>query len=182
MVTDNTGPVIWGGTGTNGQHAYHQLLHQGTRFIPCDFIMPFSSHNAVSDHHTWLFANFLAQQQALAFGKSEASIMDALLQQGMSQEGAERLAPHKVIPGNKPSNSILFDKGTPERIGALIAMYEHKVAVQGTMWGIHSFDQWGVELGKVLGEAVFDALNTGDTAAFDSSSAQLIKRFRHGQL
>lgn len=182
VVTEHTGPVIWGGTGTNGQHAYHQLLHQGTRLIPCDFIMPFSSHNPVSDHHTWLFANFLAQQQALAFGKSEATIMDALLQDGMSQAGAEWLAPHKVIPGNKPSTSILFDKGTPNRIGALIAMYEHKVAVQGTMWGINSFDQWGVELGKVLGEAVFDALNTGDTVAFDSSSAQLIKRFRHGQL
>ncbi len=181
-VTEHTGPVIWGGTGTNGQHAYHQLLHQGTRLIPCDFIMPINSHHQVADHHAWLFANYLAQQQALAFGKSEQAVMDALLQQGLSQTDAARLAPHKVIPGNKPCNSILFDKGTPERIGALIAMYEHKVAVQGVMWGINSFDQWGVELGKVLGEAVFDALKTGDASAFDSSSAQLIQRFRDGSL
>jgi glucose-6-phosphate isomerase len=180
-VTEQTGAVIWGGTGTNGQHAYHQLLHQGTRLIPCDFIMPLKSHHQVSDHHDWLFANYLAQQQALAFGKTEAAIIQELTEKGMTTEAAQSLAPHKVMPGNKPCNSILFDQGTPARIGALIAMYEHKVAVQGVMWGINSFDQWGVELGKVLGEAVFDALNTGDVSAFDSSSVQLISLFRESK-
>lgn len=177
-VTEQTGAVIWGGTGTNGQHAYHQLLHQGTRLIPCDFIMPLKSHHDVADHHTWLFANYLAQQQALAFGKTEDVIVTELTQKGMAADAAKALAPHKVMPGNKPCNSILFDQGTPERIGALIAMYEHKVAVQGVMWGINSFDQWGVELGKVLGEAVFEALNTGETDAFDSSSVQLMSMYR----
>jgi len=177
-----TGPIIWGGTGTNGQHAYHQLIHQGTKLIPCDFIMPLQSHNPVYDHHDWLFANYLGQQQAMLEGKDEPTILKELLAKGMDPKEAASLAPHKVIPGNKPCNSILFDKGTPEIVGALIAMYEHKIFVQGVIWDVNSFDQWGVELGKVLGNSVFDAIKTGMTDEFDSSSADLINRFREAKL
>jgi len=177
-INYQTGPIIWGGTGTNGQHAYHQLIHQGTKLIPCDFIMPLQSHNPVSDHHDWLFANYLGQQQAMLEGKDEASIIKELVSKGMDQSDAESFAPHKVIPGNKPCNSIIFNKGTPEVVGALIAMYEHKIFVQGVIWDVNSFDQWGVELGKVLGNAVFDAINSGETEKFDGSSADLIRRFR----
>ncbi|MFQ3232072.1 MAG: glucose-6-phosphate isomerase [Reinekea sp.] len=176
-VSWNTGSVIWGGTGTNGQHAYHQLIHQGTRLIPADYIMPLTSHNPVADHHPWLFANFLGQQQAMLEGKTEADVIAELTAKGMSQAEAESLAPHKVIPGNRPCNTITFNLGTPEIIGALIAMYEHKIFVQGTIWGINSFDQWGVELGKVLGNAVFDAMQSGETGGLDSSTAALIEAF-----
>lgn len=130
-ITSQTGPIIWGGTGTNGQHAYHQLIHQGTRLIPCDFIMPLTSHNPISDHHAWLFANYLGQQQAMLAGKTEEDVIAELVSKGMSEAEAKSLAPHKVIPGNKPCNSIMFEKGTPEVVGALIAMYEHKIFVQG---------------------------------------------------
>ena len=177
-VSWQTGPVIWGGTGTNGQHAYHQLLHQGTRLIPADFIMPLQSHNPVADHHQWLFANFLGQQQAMLEGKTEAEVRAELSAKGLSDDEIAELAPHKVIPGNRPSNTLTFDKGTPEVIGALIALYEHKVFVQGVIWGVNSFAHWGVELGKVLGNAVFDALSSGATEGYDSSTAQLIARFR----
>lgn len=177
-ITWQTGPVIWGGTGTNGQHAYHQLLHQGTRLIPTDFIMPLQSHNPVADHHQWLFANYLGQQQALLNGKTKEEVIAELKAQGMNDDQARELAPHKVIPGNRPCNSITFEKGTPEVIGALIAMYEHKVFVQGVIWGVNSFDQWGVELGKLLGNSVFEALGTGNTEGYDSSSANLIAKFR----
>ncbi|MHA7880363.1 MAG: glucose-6-phosphate isomerase [Saccharospirillum sp.] len=177
-VTWPTGPVIWGGTGTNGQHAYHQLLHQGTRLIPADFIMPLQSHHPVADHHQWLFANFLGQQQALLDGKTEAEVRAELSAKGLSEEAIDAVAPHKVIPGNRPTNTLTFTKATPEVIGALIALYEHKVFVQGVIWGVNSFDQWGVELGKVLGNAVFDALGSGDTTGYDSSTALLIDRFR----
>ncbi len=177
-INYQTGPVIWGGTGTNGQHAYHQLLHQGTRLIPADFVMPLKSQNPIADHHAWLFANFLGQQQAMLEGKTEAEVMAELTAKGMSEDDAKELAPHKVIPGNRPCNTIMFEKGTPETIGALIAMYEHRVYVQGVVWEVNSFDQWGVELGKVLGNAVFDALQSGDVSAYDSSSAALINKFR----
>ena len=177
-VTWQTGPVIWGGTGTNGQHAYHQLLHQGTRLIPADFVMPLTSQNPIADHHAQLFANYLGQQQAMLEGKTEAEVLAELLAKGLSEEKAKELAPHKVIPGNRPCNSILFDLGTPEAVGALIAMYEHKVYVQGTLWQVNSFDQWGVELGKVLGNGVYAALESGDVSKYDASSAALIKKFR----
>lgn len=177
-VSWQTGPIIWGGTGTNGQHAYHQLLHQGTRLIPADFIMPLQSHNPVADHHQWLFANFLGQQQAMLEGKTEAEVMDELTAKGLSDAEARELAPHKVIPGNRPCNSITFELATPEVVGALIAMYEHKVFVQGVIWGVNSFDQWGVELGKVLGNSVFEALGSGQTESYDSSTASLIRKFR----
>lgn len=177
----STGPVIWGGTGTNGQHAYHQLLHQGTRLIPADFIMPLTSHNPVDDHHQWLFANFLGQQQAMLEGKTEAEVMAELTAKGMSEAEAREVAPHKVIAGNRPCNTLTFEKLTPEILGALIALYEHKVFVQGVIWGVNSFDQWGVELGKVLGNSVFEALSSGNTDGYDSSTATLIKRFRNHQ-
>ncbi|MBU2863603.1 glucose-6-phosphate isomerase [Reinekea forsetii] len=177
-ATWQTGAVIWGGTGTNGQHAYHQLIHQGTRLIPADFIMPLTSHNAVADHHPWLFANFLGQQQAMLEGKTEEEVFQELKAKGLTDEQAKALAPHKVIPGNRPCNTITFKLGTPEIIGALIAMYEHKIFVQGTVWGVNSFDQWGVELGKILGNAVFDAIETGNTDHLDGSTAALIKAFK----
>jgi glucose-6-phosphate isomerase len=177
-VTYQTGSVIWGGTGTNGQHAYHQLIHQGTRLIPADYIMPMTSHNKLADHHEWLFANYLGQQQAMLEGKTEAEVLAELLAKGMDAERAAWLAPHKVIPGNRPCNSITFDLGTPEVIGALIALYEHKIFVQGVIWDINSFDQWGVELGKILGESVFSAIETGKTDGLDSSTASLIAAFR----
>ncbi|EAR07767.1 glucose-6-phosphate isomerase [Reinekea blandensis] len=173
-----TGAIIWGGTGTNGQHAYHQLIHQGTRLIPADYIMPYRSHNPVADHHPWLFANYLGQQQAMLEGKTEAEVVAELTAKGMDEEKAKWLAPHKVIPGNRPCNSITFEKVTPEIVGALIAMYEHKVCVQGIVWDINSFDQWGVELGKVLGNAVYDAIESGNTDAYDSSTAAQIAAFR----
>lgn len=173
-----TGSIIWGGTGTNGQHAYHQLIHQGTRMIPADYIMPYKSHNPIADHHPWLFANYLGQQQAMLDGKTEAEVLAELKAKGMDEEQAKWLAPHKVIPGNRPCNSITFELGTPEIVGALIAMYEHKIYVQGAIWDVNSFDQWGVELGKVLGNAVFDAIESGDTAQYDSSTAAQIAAFR----
>lgn len=174
----STGPVIWGGTGTNGQHAYHQLLHQGTRLIPADFLMPLKSHNPVADHHPWLFANYLGQQQAMLEGKTEAEVSAELKAKGLDAAAIAELVPHKVVPGNRPCNSLVFEQVTPEVVGALIAMYEHKVYVQGVIWGVNSFDQWGVELGKVLGNSVFEALETGNTDGYDSSTAQLIERFR----
>lgn len=174
----STGPVIWGGTGTNGQHAYHQLLHQGTRLIPTDFLMPLKSHNPVADHHPWLFANYLGQQQALLEGKTEAEVTAELKAKGLDAAAIAELVPHKVVPGNRPCNSLLFEQVTPQVVGALIALYEHKVYVQGVIWGVNSFDQWGVELGKVLGNSVFEALETGNTEGYDSSTAQLIERFR----
>lgn len=180
-VTWQTGAVVWGGTGTNGQHAYHQLLHQGTRLIPADFIMPLRSHNPISDHHEWLFANFLGQQMALLDGKTEQEVKAELVAKGMSEGDAAALAPHKVIPGNQPHNAITFNTLTPEILGALIALYEHKVFVQGHIWGINSFDQWGVELGKVLGNAVFDVLEKGNLKDFDASTTAMIQRFRNAR-
>jgi glucose-6-phosphate isomerase len=173
-----TGSVIWGGTGTNGQHAYHQLIHQGTRLIPSDYIMPLKTHNKVADHHEWLFANYLGQQQAMLDGKTEADVFAELVASGMKEDQAKWLAPHKVIPGNRPCNSITFDLGTPEIVGALIAMYEHKIYVQGVIWDVNSFDQWGVQLGKLLGDAVFEAVESGDTTKLDSSTSAQIAAFR----
>ncbi len=173
----NTGSVIWGGTGTNGQHAYHQLLHQGTRLIPVDFLMPLRSHYDVDGHHDWLFANFVGQQQALLEGRTETEIVDELMAQGKSEATARALAPHKVIPGNQPHSTITFEQLTPETLGALIALYEHKVFVQGHIWDINPFDQWGVELGKVLGNSVYDALQSGDLSGYDSSTAAMIRRY-----
>lgn len=178
-VTTDTGPVIWGGVGCNGQHAYHQLLHQGTQFIPADFIVPIVSFNPVSDHHQWLYANCLSQSQALMIGKTRAEAEAELRDKGLSEEEVQNLAPHKVIPGNRPSNTLVVERISPRRLGALVAMYEHKVFVQSVIWGINAFDQWGVELGKEMGKAVYQRLTGGtDEPADDASTQGLINYFR----
>ena len=173
-----TGPIIWGGAGANGQHAYHQLLHQGTRLSPADFIIPLQSHNPVANHHAILFANCLSQTQALMQGKTEQEAKEELLDSGLSEQEANKLAPHKVIQGNRPSNTLLFDRATPRTVGALIALYEHKVYVQGAIWNINSFDQWGVELGKQLGnEILHKLLKEPSTNALDASTEGLINLY-----
>ncbi len=181
-VDYDTGPIIWGGVGTNGQHAFHQLLHQGTHFSPCDFIMPMQSHNPIDNFHAMLVSNCLSQSQALLQGKSEAEALQELLDSGMHAETARQLAAQKMIPGNRPSNTLYFPRSRPATIGALIALYEHKVAAQGMLWGINSFDQWGVELGKQLGTKVLGALEGQPVPAdFDGSTSGLIKAFREMQ-
>ena len=179
FVDYHTGSVIWGGTGTNDQHAYHQLLHQGTRLIPVDFIAPATSHNPIGEQHPWLFTNALAQSQAMMQGKTLEEVRDELAATGMDTAEVERLAPHKVIPGNRPNSMIVPEKITPETTGALIAMYEQKVFVQGVIWGLNSFDQWGVELGKVLGNTLIEKIRSSEeTTDQDSSTNGLIKRFK----
>lgn len=179
-LTHQAGPIIWGGVGSNGQHAYHQLLHQGTQFAPCDFILPLTSHNPVDSFHALLTSNCLSQSQALMQGKSLQQAQDELKAEGKSQEQIDLIAPQKVIPGNRPSNTIFFDKSSPKTVAALIALYEHKVFVQGQIWGVNSFDQWGVELGKQLGGKVHDALlsESAQSDGFDSSTQGLINAFR----
>lgn len=178
-VACGTGPVIWGGVGANGQHAYHQLLHQGTPLIPADFIVPVVSHNPVADHHEWLYANCLSQSQALMLGKTREEAEAELRAKELPEAEVQRLAPHKVIPGNRPSNTVVMETISPGRLGALIALYEHKVFVQGVIWGINSFDQWGVELGKDLGKVVYGQMTRFDAApAEDASTQGLIDFFR----
>ncbi|MBW3165236.1 glucose-6-phosphate isomerase [Ferrimonas balearica] len=178
-----TGPVIWGGEGTNGQHAYHQLLHQGSGVIPADFILPLQSHNPLGRHHAMLASNCLAQTQALMQGKTQAEAEAELAGKGLDAGALTELARHKVMPGNKPSNTLLMDKLTPHTLGALVALYEHRTFVQGAVWGINSFDQWGVELGKVLGNAILDELESEQPKLDqDSSTANLIRMFRKGQI
>jgi glucose-6-phosphate isomerase len=149
-VDYDTGPIVWGGVGNNGQHAFYQLLHQGTRLVPADFLAPVESQDPLHDHHAIMLANYLAQSEALMMGKTEAEARAELEAQGMEGEALEKLLPYKVFPGNRPNNAILYRKLTPKTLGALIAMYEHKVFVQGAIWNINSFDQYGVELGKQL--------------------------------
>ncbi|UXJ53616.1 glucose-6-phosphate isomerase [Pseudomonas citronellolis] len=178
-VSAGTGPVIWGGVGCNGQHAYHQLLHQGTQLIPADFIVPVSSYNPLADHHQWLYANCLSQSQALMQGKTRAEAEAELRAKGLDEAEVQRLAPHKVIPGNRPSNTLVLERISARRLGALIAMYEHKVYVQSILWGINAFDQWGVELGKELGKAVYGRLvGSDESGAEDASTQGLIDYFR----
>jgi glucose-6-phosphate isomerase len=178
-ATTATGPVIWGGVGCNGQHAYHQLLHQGTALIPADFIVPVSSYNPVADHHQWLFANCLSQSQALMLGKSRAEAEAELRDAGLAEDQVQRLAPHKVIPGNRPSNTLVLERVSPRRLGALIALYEHKVFVQSAIWGTNAFDQWGVELGKALGQGVYSRMIGSERSdAEDGSTQGLIEFFR----
>lgn len=180
-VDYQTGPIIWGGAGANGQHAYHQLLHQGTKLSPADFIIPLNTHNPVGNHHAILFANCLSQTQALMQGKTEDEARAELAAQGHDEDTIKRLARHKVIPGNKPSNTLLFERATPRTVGALIALYEHKTYAQGVIWDVDSFDQWGVELGKQLGEGILDRLlqSGNDDRATDSSTDGLIRLFRN---
>ncbi|NLL64043.1 MAG: glucose-6-phosphate isomerase, partial [Ruminococcaceae bacterium] len=175
-----SGSVIWGGVGCNGQHAYHQLLHQGTLLVPADFIVPVVSHNQIADHHQWLYANCLSQSQALMQGKSLEQAAQELRDKGLPEDEVARLAPHKAIPGNRPSNTLVLERICPRRLGALIALYEHKVFVQSVVWGTNAFDQWGVELGKVLGEDVYQRL-TGQASlnGADASTQGLINFFRN---
>ncbi|MBC8206199.1 MAG: glucose-6-phosphate isomerase [Kiritimatiellales bacterium] len=165
-----TGPVIWGEPGTNGQHAFYQLIHQGTKLIPCDFIGFCKSQNPIGDHHAKLMANFFAQTQALAFGKTA----EELKAEGTPAE----LVPHKTFEGNRPTNTIMADKLTPEVLGQLVALYEHKIFVQGMIWDIFSFDQWGVQLGKVLASAILPELQGDTELNHDSSTNQLVEYFR----
>ena len=171
----STGPVLWGEPGTNGQHAFFQLLHQGSRMVPADFLAPIHSHNPLGDHHQLLLANCFAQTEALMRGKTEAEARAELTSQGLSGAALEQLLPHKVFPGNRPTNTILFSKLDPHTLGAIIALYEHKVFVQGAIWNINSFDQWGVELGKQLAKKIAAELNSSEEiSSHDPSTRQLI--------
>lgn len=182
-VDYSTGPVIWGGEGTNGQHAYHQLLHQGTALIPADFIMPLQSHNPIGEHHDQLASNCFGQTQALMQGRTLDEALAELSKSNLSDEKKLLIAKHKVMPGNKPSNTLLMDKLTPETLGALIALYEHRTFVQGAIWDINSFDQWGVELGKTLGNDVLARIGADQEAtALDASSNGLINLYRRGKI
>lgn len=178
-VTYATGPVIWGEPGTNGQHAFYQLLHQGTQIVPADLLMPIETQNPLGDHHRLLLSNFLAQAEAMMRGKTADEAREELQRSGVEGPRLERLLPHKVFPGNRPTTSILFKKLTPRSMGALIAMYEHKIFVQGIVWRINSYDQWGVELGKQLAKAILPELDPqGPRAAHDTSTAGLIEEIR----
>jgi glucose-6-phosphate isomerase len=179
VVDYSTGPIIWGEPGTNGQHAFYQLIHQGTKLIPCDFLAPIETHNPVGEHHKILLSNFFAQTEALMRGKTEEEVRRELEAAGMSGEALERLVPHKVFPGNRPTNSILVQKITPRTLGSLIAMYEHKIFTQGIIWNINSFDQWGVELGKQLAKAILPELEGNqEVTGHDSSTNGLINHYK----
>ena len=178
-INYSTGPVIWGEPGTNGQHAFYQLIHQGSKLIPCDFLAPAISLNPTGEHHAILLSNFFAQTEALMKGKTEAEVRAELQKEGLSGDALEALVPHKVFTGNRPTNSIFFKKLTPYVLGSLIAMYEHKIFVQGMVWNINSFDQWGVELGKQLAKKILLELKaTGPVAGHDSSTNGLINWYK----
>jgi glucose-6-phosphate isomerase len=170
-----TGPIIWGEPGTNGQHAFYQLLHQGTRLIPADFLAPVETQNPLGEHHQILLSNFFAQTEALMRGKTQGEVREELRAMGMKGEPLERLLPHKLFPGNRPTNSLFFRKLTPRALGSLIALYEHKIFTQGAIWNINSFDQWGVELGKQLAKVILPELKAdGRAVSHDSSTRALI--------
>jgi glucose-6-phosphate isomerase len=178
-VTYQTGPIIWGEPGTNGQHAFYQLIHQGTKIVPCDFIAPAISQNPVGDHHDKLLSNFFAQTEALMMGKTVEEVHDELKKAGMEKDAINFHTPFRVFDGNRPSNSIMFRQLTPRTLGSLIAMYEHKIFVQGVIWNIFSFDQWGVELGKVLAKKILPELSSaGEVSTHDSSTNGLINYFK----
>lgn len=178
-VSYSTGPIIWGEPGTNGQHAFYQLIHQGTHLIPCDFIAPAISHNPIGDHHVKLLSNFFAQTEALMNGKSLEQVRSEMNKAGKSVEEIDRVAAHRVFEGNRPTNSILVKKITPYNLGMLIAMYEHKIFVQGVIWNIFSFDQWGVELGKVLASSILPELQSdAEVSSHDGSTNGLINAYK----
>ncbi|ACL02726.1 Glucose-6-phosphate isomerase [Desulfatibacillum aliphaticivorans] len=179
-VTWQTGPIIWGEPGTNGQHAFYQLIHQGTKMIPADFLAPAQSHNPIGEHHKILLSNFFAQTEALMNGKTAAEVQKELEAAGKLPEEIAEILPHKVFDGNRPTNSILFKKLTPRTLGSLIAMYEHKIFVQGALWNIYSFDQWGVELGKQLAKKILPELeDERPVNSHDASTNGLINAFKH---
>jgi glucose-6-phosphate isomerase len=178
-VTYATGPVIWGEPGTNGQHAFYQLIHQGTQLIPADFIAPAITHNKIGNHHTLLMSNFFAQTEALMNGKTKEVVEAELVKAGMPEAEITRLSPFKVFEGNKPTNSILVKEINPKTLGALIAMYEHKIFVQGVIWNVFSYDQWGVELGKQLANSILPELEHNEKIhSHDSSTNGLINQFK----
>ncbi len=176
-VDYDPGMAVWGEAGTNGQHAFYQLIHQGTRLIPADFIAPLHSQNPIGDHHAILLANCFAQTEALMIGKTSDEARAELF--GMNEADLETLLPHKVFPGNKPTNTLLFDRLDPHTLGMLIALYEQKVFVQGIVWNINSFDQWGVELGKQLASKILPELQGNSPAGqHDQSTRHLIDYYR----
>ncbi len=178
-ITYQTGPIIWGEPGTNGQHAFYQLIHQGTKLIPCDFIAPAQSHNPIGNHHQLLLSNFFAQTEALMNGKTKEEVVAELKASGKSEAEIQKLTPFKIFRGNRPSNSILVKKITPKVLGSLIAMYEHKIFVQGVIWNVFSFDQWGVELGKQLANQILPELKTGSSiSSHDASTNGLINQYK----
>ena len=178
-VTYQTGPIIWGEPGTNGQHAFYQLIHQGTKLIPADFLAPAISHNPIGQHHQILLSNFFAQTEALMLGKTKAEVLAELQKAGKSQEYIDTYWRHRVFEGNRPTTSILFKMLTPRVLGSLIAMYEHKIFVQGVIWNIFSFDQWGVELGKQLAKRILPELDDDrPVATHDASTNGLINAFK----
>jgi len=171
----STGPIVWGEPGTNGQHAFYQLIHQGTDVIPCDFLIAAKPHENLPPHHAKLVANVLAQSEALMLGKPEDEVVAELKAQGLDKAHIKELTPHKVFPGNRPSNTIMYTQLTPETLGALIALYEHKVFVQGTIWNINSYDQWGVELGKQLAKALLPKVEgSASSEGHDASTRGLL--------
>ena len=179
QINYETGPIIWGEPGTNGQHAFYQLIHQGTKLIPCDFLAAANAHHPWNEHHKILLSNFFAQPEALMNGKTQNEVELEFINENLSQEKREELRSFKVFSGNKPTNSILYDKLTPETLGSLIAMYEHKIFVQGVIWNIYSFDQWGVELGKQLAKKILPELNTTENVySHDASTNGLINAFK----
>ena len=179
VVDYSTGPIIWGEPGTNGQHAFYQLIHQGTKLIPTDFLAPVDTKNPIGQHHMLLLSNFFAQTEALMVGKTEDEVRAELVAEGLDGDSLEALLPHKVFPGNKPSNSILFQKLFPETLGALLAMYEHKIYVQSIVWNLNAFDQWGVELGKQLARKILPELMLdGEVTSHDSSTNGLINAYK----
>jgi glucose-6-phosphate isomerase len=178
-VIHQTGPIIWGEPGTNGQHAFYQLIHQGTKLIPCDFLAPAISHNPIGDHHVKLLSNFFAQTEALMHGKTESEVRAEFASMGKAGATVEALVPFKVFKGNKPTNSILFRLLTPRTLGSLLALYEHKIFVQGVIWNIFSFDQWGVELGKQLANKILSELKNEDViVSHDTSTNGLINAWK----
>jgi glucose-6-phosphate isomerase len=179
QVDYQTGPIIWGEPGTNGQHAFYQLIHQGTKLIPADFLAPAVSHNPIGEQHKILLSNFFAQTEALLFGKTEKEVIAELKKEGKSGEAIRKLAPYKIFDGNRPTNSILFQQLTPKTLGSLIAMYEHKIFVQGVIWNIFSFDQWGVELGKQLAKKILPELQDDQPVdSHDASTNGLINAYK----
>ena len=178
-IDTSTGPIIWGEPGTDGQHAFYQLIHQGTKKVPADFLAPVNTHNKIGEHHTLLLANFFAQTEALMNGKTEEQVIEELKESGFDEGQIKKIAPHKVFEGNRPSNSIMFKQLDPKTLGALIAMYEHKVFVQGIIWNICSFDQWGVELGKQLANRIIPELkDTEEVTSHDPSTNGLINYYK----
>jgi glucose-6-phosphate isomerase len=178
-VNYSTGPIVWGEPGTNGQHAFYQLIHQGTKLIPCDFIAPVNSHNPIGDHHPKLLSNFFAQTEALMKGKTQEEALLELEKSGLASAEIQALLPHKTFEGNKPTNSIFVKKLTPKVLGSLVAMYEHKIFTQSIIWNVNAFDQWGVELGKQLAKVILPELEGEDQVEnHDSSTNGLINFYK----